>query len=220
MRNKGFLAIWCEMADDDLQDYRNWLTQEHIADRTFLPGFLGVRLFTRVDNENAHFILYSTSEPNVLQSKPYIEVLNNPSPWTKRIMPRFGAFDRATGAEAVKLGNGFGSFVTVCRLKTAINHADAKHPEGPLSKYQQIDGVVSTRLMTLDGQMTDIDTEEKTMRIGNEGTFPTLLCFEAFYRNGAQLAAQNLHEDFGSDVIDTGVYQVLYGEAPHEGPTV
>ena len=71
------------MADDDLQDYRNWLTQELIADRTFLPGFLGGRLFTRLDNENAHFILYSTSEHNVLQSEPYIEVLNNPSQWTK-----------------------------------------------------------------------------------------------------------------------------------------
>ena len=86
------------MADDDLQDYWNWLTQEQIAVRSFLSGFLGVRLFTRLDNENAHFILYSTSEPDVLQSEPYIEVLNNPSQWTKRIMPRFCAFDRATGA--------------------------------------------------------------------------------------------------------------------------
>ena len=67
------------------------------ADRTFLPGVLGVRLFTRLDNENAHFILYSTSEYNVLQSEPYIEVQNNLSKWTKRIMPRFGAFDRAAG---------------------------------------------------------------------------------------------------------------------------
>lgn len=58
------------------------------------------------------------------------------------------------------------------------------------------------------------------MRIGNEGTFPTLLCLEAIYRNAAQLAAQNLHEDFSSDVIDTGVYQVLYGEASYEKPSV
>ena len=58
------------------------------------------------------------------------------------------------------------------------------------------------------------------MRIGNEGTCPTLLCFEAIYRNAAQQAAQNLHNDLGSAVINTGVYQVLYGEAPREGPSV
>ena len=135
-------------------------------------------------------------------------------------MPCFGAFDRATGAEAVKLGNGLGSFVKVCQLKTEISLSDAKHPEGPLSKYQHVDGIVSMRLLTLDGQMTDIDTEEKTIRIGNEGTCQTLLCFEAIYRNAAQQGAQNLHNDFGSVVIETGVYQVLYGEAPHEGPSV
>ena len=90
------MAICCEIADNDLKDYLNWLTHEHVADRTFLTGFLGVRLFTRLDNENAHLALYSTSEPKVLQSEPYIEVLNNSSPWTKRIMPRFGAFERAT----------------------------------------------------------------------------------------------------------------------------
>lgn len=124
-------------------------------------------------------------------------------------MPRFGAFDRATGTETVKLGNGFGSFVTVCRLKTAISLSDAGHPKGPLSKYQHIDEVVSTRLMTLNRQTTDIDTKEKTIRIGKDGTFPTLPCFEAIYRNAAQKAAQNLPNDFGSAVIDTGVYQVL-----------
>ena len=89
-----------------------------------------------------------------------------------------------------------------------------------LANIKHIDGVVSTRLMTLNGQMTDIDTEEKTLRIGNDGTFPTLLRFEAIYRNAAQKAAQNLPNDFGSAVIDTGVYPVLYGETPHEGPSV
>ena len=50
--------------------------------------------------------------------------------------------------------------------------------------------------MTLDEQMTDIDKEEKTMRIGKEGTFPTLLCFEASYRNAAQQAAQKFAQRF------------------------
>ena len=72
------------MGDKDLQHYWNWLTQEHIADRKFLLRFLGVRLFTRLDNENVHFILHSTSKPSVLESEPYIKVLDNPSPWTEK----------------------------------------------------------------------------------------------------------------------------------------
>ena len=64
------------------------------------------------------------------------------------------------GGESSKVVNGLESFIAVCRLSTASNLSDAKHPEGPLSQYQHIDGVVS-KLMTLDGQITDIDIEEK-----------------------------------------------------------
>lgn len=95
-------------------------------------------------------------------------------------MPRFGAFDRATGTETVKLGNGFGSFVTVCRLKTAISLSDARHPKGPLSKYQHIDEVVSTRLMTLNRQTTDIDTKEKQYALGKMGLFQLYRALKLF----------------------------------------
>ena len=50
MNNKGFLGIWCEIGEEDLHDYRNWITREHIADRIFSPGFLGVRFCNAVDN--------------------------------------------------------------------------------------------------------------------------------------------------------------------------
>ena len=69
MTTYGFLAIWCDMAEEHLVDYRNWLTLEHIADRTFSPGFLGVRLFEKLDEPASHFILYATENPDVLDVK-------------------------------------------------------------------------------------------------------------------------------------------------------
>ena len=65
-------------------------------------------------------------------------------------------------------------------MKTAIKISEAKHPEGTLSKYQHVDGIVSMGLMTLDGQMTDFDTEEKAMSIGKEGTFPIYCALKLF----------------------------------------
>ena len=38
--------------------------------------------------------------------------------------------------------------------------------------------------------------------------------------NDLVATAQNLHKDFGPDVIDVSVYQILYGEDPHEGLSV
>ena len=115
--NYGFLAIWCDIASEDLNDYRDWLTKEHIADRTFSPGFLGVRLFDALDDERSHFILYATESPAVLSAPAYQAILDNPSPWTQAIMPKFGNFDRAIGAQRLKIGNGYGAFITVWRLQ-------------------------------------------------------------------------------------------------------
>jgi hypothetical protein len=41
-----FLAIRCEIGPDDLTDDHRRQTREHIADRTYSPGFPGIRLFT------------------------------------------------------------------------------------------------------------------------------------------------------------------------------
>ena len=76
MKRYGFLAIWCDMAAEDLEDYRNWLTREHIADRTVLPGFLGVRLFEALDDERSHVILYATAGPEILTGEAYRRVLD------------------------------------------------------------------------------------------------------------------------------------------------
>ena len=119
MSNKGFLEIWCEIGADDLADYRAWITKEHIADRTFLPGWLGARFCTDVTNELAHFFLYATEDKSVFSAEPYLNVLNNPSPWTRRIMPKFGPFDRALGEQLFKLGNGYGAYMMVSRIRDA-----------------------------------------------------------------------------------------------------
>mgnify|MGYP000940185067 CR=1 FL=1 len=88
MGNKGFLAIWCEIGADDLADYRAWITKEHIADRTPLPGWLGARFCADITNERAHFFLYATQDKSVFSAAPYLRVLNHPSPWTRRLMPK------------------------------------------------------------------------------------------------------------------------------------
>ena len=39
MRGAGFLAIWSDIAPDNLTDYRHWLTREHTTERVTTKGF-------------------------------------------------------------------------------------------------------------------------------------------------------------------------------------
>ena len=203
--------------------FRSWITKEHIADRTFLPGWNGARFCVDVTNELAHFFLYATENKDVFSAQPYLNVLNNPSPWTNRIMPKFGPFDRALGEQLFKLGNGFGSYMMVSRIKdeSSIDLADVK---SKFAKFMDMPDIVSVRLMKLDRSATDIKSQEKTMRKGAEGDFHYLLVIEAISEKGGTNAqnhvAQILKDAFPSaEKTDSSVRKVLYGETAFEGPT-
>jgi hypothetical protein len=224
MSNKGFLAIWCEIGADDLTDYRAWITKEHIADRTFLPGWNGARFCCDVTNERAHFFLYATEDKSVFSAPPYLNVLNNPSPWTNRIMPKFGPFDRALGEQLFKIGNGYGSYMTVSRIKDG-SAIDLSAVQNKLKKFMDMPEVVSVRLMKLDRSSTDIKSQEKTMRKGLEGDFHYLLVIESISEFGGVNAQKNveaiLKDAFPqAEKTDCSVRKVLYGETAFEGESI
>lgn len=222
MNAQGFLAIWCEIGPDDLVDYRNWLTQEHISDRIYSPGFLGVRLFCAVDNERSHFFLYVTERPDVMKAPPYLHILNNPSPWTKRIMVKFGPFDRAAGRRLVKIGRGFGSHALVSRVHAPGRDVDPASARDTLKALIRLPDTVGVRLLETDRETTGIKSAEKTMRKGEEGGFDYLLVVEATSEAGAVWARQSLAPVLemalpGARCRDSMVCRMVYGEAPYEG---
>ena len=222
MNVQGFLAIWCEIGPQDLTDYRNWLTQEHISDRIYSPGFLGVRLFSAVDNERSHFFLYVTEGPEVMKAPPYLHILNNPSPWTRRIMVKFGPFDRAAGRRLVKIGRGFGSHVLVSRIRAPDAKVDPASARDALKSLIDLPDTVGARLLQTDRDTTGIKSAEKTMRSGEEGAFDYLLVVEATSEAGADRAREALARVLptavpGTQRHDSMVCRMLYGEAPYEG---
>ena len=222
MNSQGFLAIWCEIGPQELTDYRNWLTQEHISDRIYSPGFLGVRLFSAVDNERSHFFLYVTDGPDVMKAPPYLHILNNPSPWTKRIMVKFGPFDRAAGRRLVKIGRGFGSHALVSRIRAPGKDIDPESARDALKPLINLPDTVGVRLLETDRDTTGIKSAEKTMRTGEEGSFDYLLVVEATSEAGAAWARQSLARVLeaaipGTQRHDSMLCRMLYGEAPYEG---
>ncbi len=224
MGNKGFLAIWCDIGQDDLSDYRQWITKEHIADRIFSPGFLGARFCTSITDEKSHFFLYATEDKNVFKNPPYLHILNNPSPWTNRIMPKFGPFDRVLGEQLFKLGNGYGAYMMVSRIKDGSGPVNLENVTQSFGKFMDMPDVVSVRLMSVDRSSTDIKSQEKTMRKGMEGDFHFLLVVEAMSEKGALNTQKHLNDILAqsfpkAEKSDSSVRKVIYGETPFEGHT-
>ena len=182
-----------------------------------------MRLFEALDDPRSHFILYATESADVLRGPAYRKILDNPSPWTRRIMPKFGPFDRALGEQVLKLGNGFGSHVAIWRIRLAGPAVDLASLAESLRGFVGHDGLVSLRVFAVDRGTTERHSEEKTMRQGGEGAFDLLLCAETIAERETREAEKQITgmlDRLFPDMegADSSCRRMIYGEAAHEGP--
>jgi hypothetical protein len=162
----------------------------------------------------------------VLKGRDYKNVLDHPSPWTKRLMPKFGPFDRAIGEQAIKIGVGFGSHVLVSRVKLGAAVEDLATTRAGLLRFLDVPDVVGVRWMETDRATTSVASQEKTMRsaVEREGDFDVLLVVEALSERGAAGAQAVLESTLRAaagaiESWDSSVRRVIYGQAPYEGET-
>jgi hypothetical protein len=89
MQGNGLLAVWTDIPVHIEADFNRWYDEEHLVERAAIPGFLQARRYVSRQGTPKYFALYETVNAQVLQSDPYLAVLNNASPWTQRIRPHF-----------------------------------------------------------------------------------------------------------------------------------
>jgi hypothetical protein len=175
MATEGFLAIWSDVARREETNYLHWLTREHTAERVSVPGFVGVRVFrARLSETCRYFILYRLERPEVLASEAYLERLDSPTEWSRRIMPILGNFTRGGGRVLVEAGQGEGAVASPILCQAS----EIEPARAALDAVVTLDRVVAARLFQGDQSRTGITTQEKSMR-SSDRSFEALLLVEA-----------------------------------------
>ena len=54
-----------------------------------VPGFLRGRRYRSLERSLDYLDLYEVEDPETLRSAPYLARLNEPTPWTRRMVPHF-----------------------------------------------------------------------------------------------------------------------------------
>ena len=85
----GVLAIWNGIATGYEDEFLEWHVKEHIPERVGVTGFLRGRRYISVDGTPAYFNFYETETYQVLSSEPYLARLNDPTPWTRKVVSNF-----------------------------------------------------------------------------------------------------------------------------------
>jgi hypothetical protein len=132
-------------------------------------------------------MLYELDNAQVVSSPAYLERLNDPTPWTRRIMPLLAQFRRGGGTVSAQGGHrvghirGHGAKLAVARfdhtLPDTLNGSRGQHVTDALA---QLDWVANAQILLVKNEATSIATQEKAIRTGAEGAFGGLLIVESF----------------------------------------
>ena len=127
---KGVLAIWNGVAPGYEAEFLEWHVKEHIPERVGVQGFLRGRRYVAVDGTPAYFNFYETETYQVLSSAPYLARLNDPTPWTRKVVSNFKDTSRTICDVAHSAGRGIGAWVETIQLQTASRSRRVHAPDG------------------------------------------------------------------------------------------
>lgn len=106
---KGVLGVWTDARPDREADFNEWYNREHMNERCGVPGFINGRRYRAISGTPRYMALYDLRDADVLDSPAYRAALDNPSPWTRRIMPIFDGIIRSQFVIRHRAGGGHGA---------------------------------------------------------------------------------------------------------------
>jgi prophage antirepressor-like protein len=89
-----------DIAADAIAEHDDWHTHEHLPERLSIPGFIRGTRWISLRGQPRYFVMYEVAQLATLSSEAYLQRLNNPTPWTSKIMTHYRSMRRGL------LGNG------------------------------------------------------------------------------------------------------------------
>lgn len=87
--------MWWDVAPEMRAEWEQWHSHEHMPERLAIPGFLRGTRYIALSGDPSYFVLYEADRLDTLTSGAYIERLNNPTPWSRKMMPHHRNMVRA-----------------------------------------------------------------------------------------------------------------------------
>ncbi|WP_288900421.1 DUF4286 family protein [uncultured Sneathiella sp.] len=171
----GLMMFWADIDIPHVLRYQEWHNCEHIPERVSIPGFRNGRRYRSFDHEAQFVMFYETDTASVFNSQPYLNALNNPTPWTKEALTYF----REPVRNIYELINSMGergdfvpSYLATLRfnLDTARQDELVKiHANDWLTALCDLDHVSEARLYQVDEEISSIMTSERKIYGGGPG---------------------------------------------------
>jgi len=189
---KAAIAMWWEVAPEVRAEWEEWHTVEHMPERLSIPGFLRG---SRWVSAESYFVLYETTDLAVITSGPYLDRLNHPTPWSRKMMPHHRNMVRSLCLVRASHGRGLPGVMATLRFSRGKDL-----PQLPSRK-----GVTGAHL--LEAQPMPAATEEQRIR-GGDATADWVLLVGGYDAGAVEQAARQPGEAV------RGLYRLSYSLTP------
>ncbi len=210
-----------DVAPEAIVEHDDWHTHEHLPERLSIPGFLRGTRWVAVHGQPRYMVLYEVAQLATLNSDAYLQRLNNPTPWTSKIMPHYRGMTRGLCSVTGSFGLGVGHVgLLLCLKPQASSDAEMRSwlVEDTLPQLPSKTGLGSVHL--LEGALRPPMTNEQLIRGADAGVDWAI--FVTGYDQDAitQLADGDLSAarlaQHGTTEIQIATYRMDYSLSHHE----
>lgn len=108
--------MWWNVAAAHRAEFEDWHTHEHFPERLGIPGFLRGSRWADASGGEGFFVMYELAQYATLTSEGYLARLNNPTPWSTKMMPHHQGMVRSQCRVLHTVGGGMGRFAFTLRI--------------------------------------------------------------------------------------------------------
>lgn len=194
MLGSAAVAMWWDIAPRMRTEWEDWHTHEHMPERLGIRGFLRG---SRWISGDSYFVLYEVDGMAAITAGPYVDRLNAPTPWSRKLMPHHRNMVRSLCHVRTSFGRGLGGCIATLRLEHSV-------PAQALEALPQQQGLVGAFLLEAQSMAGAPQTTEQKIRGGDaEARWVGLI---GGYDEAAVLRAAN--DLVGDGVL--GIYRLSY----------
>ena len=220
MIGQSALAIWMELDRSGEEDFNAWYPRQHLPERLSVPGFLRGRRYAAVGAAPGYFTLYELAEPSVLTSPSYLERLNNPTDWTRRVLP---AIRRAVRNGTRRIASSGRDGVERPLLTARLHPAAGRGPAvkswlvgEAVRALSALPGVTSCALLEQETGGTSVVTEERRLFGGEVLGGPPFIALCELADAGPEGQLRESWRAWGTQIAaeaTVDLYRLMYGLA-------
>ncbi|PPA75387.1 hypothetical protein C4E15_14905 [Achromobacter spanius] len=119
------IAMWWDIAPAWRSEFEDWHSHEHFPERMGVPGFRRGSRWVSAHGGEGFFVMYELDGYDTLSSPAYLGRLNQPTPWSTKLMPQHRNMIRSQCRVLESVGGGLARYALTLRLSPRAGAQDA-----------------------------------------------------------------------------------------------